>query len=141
YTLVEKHANGEYEARVVGSIVEYLFAPDDPDAVIARLADPAIRIVSLTITEGGYGIDDISGRFDPTTADVARDFERGAPPQSVFGLITAGLVRRRANGQPPFAIVSCDNLQGNGALTRRVFSEFARFLGPERGEGVEREVD
>src|SRR5713226_3695538 len=140
YTLVEKHANGEYEARVVGSIVEYLFAPDDPDAVIARLADPAIRMVSLTITEGGYSIDDSTGRFDPTTADVARDLERGAP-QSVFGLITAGLVRRRVSGQPPFAIVSCDNLQGNGESTRRVFSEFARFLDPELADWIEREVD
>jgi mannitol 2-dehydrogenase len=140
YTLVEKHANGEYEARVVGSIVEYLFAPDDPDAVITRLADPAIRMVSLTITEGGYSVDDITGRFDPTTADVARDLERGASPRSVFGLITAGLARRRAGGQPPFAIVSCDNLQGNGELTRRVFSEFARFLDPELADWIEREV-
>jgi mannitol 2-dehydrogenase len=90
--------------------------------VIARLADPTIRIVSLTITEGGYSIDDITGRFDPTTADVARDLERAAPPRSVFGLITAGLAQRRASGQPPFAVVSCDNLQGNGELTRRVFS-------------------
>jgi mannitol 2-dehydrogenase len=141
YTLVEKHANGEYEARVVGSIVEYLFAPDDPDGVIARLADPAIRMVSLTITEGGYSVDDITGRFDPTTADVARDLERGAPPRSVFGLITAGLARRRASGQPPFAIVSCDNLPGNGELSRRVFSEFARFLDPEFADWIEREVD
>ncbi len=141
YTLVEKHANGEYAARVVGSIVEYLFAPDDPDAVIARLADPAIRMVSLTITEGGYSIDDITGRFDPTTADVARDLERRAPPQSVFGLITAGLERRRVTGQAPFAIVSCDNLQGNGELTRRMFSEFAHFLNPELADWIESEVD
>ena len=141
YTLVEKHANGEYEARVVGSIVEYLFAPDGPEAVVARLADPAIRIVSLTITEGGYSTDDITGRFDPTTPDVAHDLKRGAPPRSVFRLITEGLARRRAGGQPPFTIVSCDNLQGNGELTRRVFSEFARLLDPELAEWIEREVD
>jgi mannitol 2-dehydrogenase len=126
YTLVEKHASGELEARVIGSIVEYLFVPDDPEAVIARLADPAIRIVSLTITEGGYSIDDI---------------ERGASARGVFGLITAGLARRRAGGLPPFAIVSCDNLQGNGELTRRVFSEFARLLDRELAEWIEREVD
>jgi mannitol 2-dehydrogenase len=122
YTLVEKHASGEFEARVIGSIVEYLFAPDDPEVVIARLEDPAIRIVSLTITEGGYSVD-------------------GASPSGVFGLITAGLARRRANGLPPFAIVSCDNLQENGKLTRRVFSEFARFVDPELADWIEREVD
>jgi mannitol 2-dehydrogenase len=141
YTLVEKHASGEFVARVVGSIVEYLFAPDDPEAVIARLADPAIRIVSLTITEGGYSVDDITGRFNPTTTAVARDLERGASPRGVFGLITAGLARRRASGLPPFAIVSCDNLQGNGELSRRVFSEFARLLDPEFADWIEREVD
>jgi mannitol 2-dehydrogenase len=141
YTLVEKHASGEYEARVVGSIVEYLFAPDDPEAVIARLADSAIRIVSLTITEGGYSVDDITGRFNPTSAAVARDLEPNASPRGVFGLITAGLARRRASGLPPFAIVSCDNLQGNGELTRRVFSEFARLLDPEFADWIEREVD
>jgi mannitol 2-dehydrogenase len=141
YTLVEKHANGEYEARVVGSIVEYLFAPDDPDSVIARLADPAIRMVTLTITEGGYSVDNITGRFDPTTTDIARDLEPGASPRSVFGLITAGLARRRASGQPPFAIVSCDNLPGNGELSRRVFSEFARCLEPEFADWIEHEVD
>jgi mannitol 2-dehydrogenase len=122
YTLVEKHASGEFEARVIGSIVEYLFAPDDPEVVIARLEDPAIRIVSLTITEGGYVVD-------------------GASPKGAFGLITAGLARRRAAGLPPFAIVSCDNLQGNGDLARRVFSEFARLVDPELGEWIEHDVD
>ena len=53
YTLVVKHPDGHYDARVIGSIVDYLFAADDPDAVVERMADPAIRIVSLTVTEGG----------------------------------------------------------------------------------------
>src|ERR1700761_9333119 len=63
YTLVQKHASGEYEAQVIGSIVDYLYAPEDPAAVIARLVDVETKIVSLTITEGGYAIDDVTARF------------------------------------------------------------------------------
>jgi mannitol 2-dehydrogenase len=141
YTLVQKHGNGEYEARVIGSIVEYLFAPDDPEAVIARLADPAIRIVSLTITEGGYSLDDATGEFNSDTPQVARDIKPGATPRSVFGLICAGLAHRRAQGLKPFAVMSCDNLQGNGDLARKAFTEFARIVDCELGDWVEREVD
>ena len=75
YTLVEKHADGTLDARVIGSITEYLFAPDDPEAVIEKLADPATRIVSLTVTEGGYNLDDGTGEFvedDPAVAERPR---------------------------------------------------------------------
>jgi mannitol 2-dehydrogenase len=140
YLLVQKHGSGEYEARVIGSIVDYLFAPDDPEAVIERLANPAIKIVSLTITEGGYSLDDISGEFDAGTPEVARDLEPGAVPRSVFGLVVAGLARRRARGERPFTIVSCDNLQGNGDLARKVFTAFARLLDPDLARWIELEV-
>ncbi len=140
YTLVEKHADGNYEARVVGSLVEYLYAPDDPEAVIEKLAQEAIRIVSLTITEGGYSIDDVSGEFDPETPDVAHDLEPGATPRSVFGLITEALVRRRQQDLEPFTVVSCDNLQGNGTLARRAFCSFARLRDEELGRFIEEHV-
>jgi mannitol 2-dehydrogenase len=65
YTLLLKDAEGAGEVRVMGSITEYLFAPDDPNAVIAKLTDPATRIVSLTVTEGGYGTSDSTGEFEP----------------------------------------------------------------------------
>ena len=84
--------------------------------MIERLADPATRIVSLTVTEGGYSIDDVTGEFNPQTPEVAQDLEPGAVPRTVFGLITEALARRREKGMAPFTIVSCDNLQGNGAL-------------------------
>ena len=63
---------------MVGSIVEYLFAPDDPEAVIEKMAAESTRIVSLTITEGGYNISDVTGEFDVTNPDVIRDLEPGA---------------------------------------------------------------
>jgi mannitol 2-dehydrogenase len=140
YTLVVKHADGRYDARVIGSIVDYLFAPDDPQAVIGRLADPRTEIVSLTITEGGYAIDDVTGRFDPTTPGVAEDLRPGTVPHTVFGLVTAALEQRRRERRTPFTIVSCDNLPGNGSLAREAFVSFARQKNPGLAHWMEQEV-
>jgi mannitol 2-dehydrogenase len=140
YTLVLKHSDGTYEPRIIGSIVEYLFAPDEPEAVIEKMADPAIRIVSLTVTEGGYNISDVTGEFDAANPDVVRDLEPGAVPRTTFGLITEALRRRRDRGLVPFTVMSCDNLQGNGDLARRAFTTFARLRDPDLGDWVEREV-
>jgi mannitol 2-dehydrogenase len=140
YTLVLKHSDGTYEPRIIGSIVAYLFAPDDPEAVIEKMADPAIRIVSLTVTEGGYNISDVTGEFDAANPDVVRDLAPGAVPRTTFGLVTEALRRRRDRGLVPFTVMSCDNLQGNGDLARRAFTTFARLRDPDLGDLVEREV-
>lgn len=140
YTLVVKHPDGTLEPRVIGSIVDYLFAPDDPDAVIERMAADGTRLVSLTVTEGGYNIHAVTGRFDETDPDVRKDLEPGATPRTTFGLITEALVRRRSRGLPPFAILSCDNIQGNGDVARSSFAAFANLRDPELGAWVEREV-
>jgi mannitol 2-dehydrogenase len=140
YTLVEKHSDGSYKPRVIGSIIEYLYAPDDPGAVIERLADEATRIVTLTVTEGGYGIDDTTGEFDPDTPGVMEDLEAGAVPRTVFGLITQALALRHDRGTAPFTVVSCDNLPGNGRLARTAFTAFARLRDPELAGWIEREV-
>ncbi len=140
YTLVIKHSDGTYEPRVIGSIVETLFAPADPEAVIEKMAAESTRIVSLTITEGGYNISDVTGEFDATNPDVIHDLEPDAVPRTTFGLITEALRRRRKRGLAPFTVMSCDNLQGNGYLTKRVFTAFARLRDPELGDWVEREV-
>jgi mannitol 2-dehydrogenase len=125
---------------VIGSIVEYLFAPDDPEAVIERMAAESTRIVSLTITEGGYNINDLTGEFDQANPDVLHDLQPGAVPRTTFGLITAALRRRRRHGLAPFTVMSCDNLQGNGHLTKRVFTDFARLRDTELGDWIESEV-
>ena len=98
YTLVVKHPDGTLEPRVIGSIVEYLFAPDDPEAVIEKMADEQTRIVSLTVTEGGYNFHAVTGEFDATNPDVVHDLEPGAAPRTTFGLITEALARRRERG-------------------------------------------
>jgi mannitol 2-dehydrogenase len=140
YTLVVKHPDGRFEPRVIGSIVDYLFAPDDPEAVIERLADAGTRIVSLTVTEGGYNISDVTGEFDDSNPDVRADLEPGATPRTTFGLITEALARRRGRGETPFTILSCDNVQGNGDVARRSFAAFARLRDPALGDWVDREV-
>ena len=140
YTLVVKHADGALEPRVVGSIVEYLFAPDDPEAVVEKMAAESTRIVSLTVTEGGYNIAAITGEFDATHPDVVQDLRPGAALGTSFGLVTEALVRRRERGLAPFTVVSCDNIQHNGDVARRSFAAFATLRDPELGAWVEREV-
>jgi mannitol 2-dehydrogenase len=140
YTLVVKHPDGTLEPRVIGSIVEYLFAPDDADAVIERMADPATRIVSLTVTEGGYNIHAVTGRFAQDDPGVQHDLQPGAIPQTSFGLITEALVRRRDRGVPPFAVMSCDNIQGNGDVARNSFTAFAALRDRDLGAWVSQEV-
>jgi mannitol 2-dehydrogenase len=140
YTLVLKHSDGTYEPRVIGSIVEYLYAPDDPEAVIEKMAAESTRIVSLTITEGGYNVSDITGEFDAANPALVADLAPGAVPRTAFGLITEALRRRRMRGLRPFTIMSCDNLQDNGYRSKRVFTAFARLRDPGLGDWVEREA-
>ncbi|MFC4244928.1 mannitol dehydrogenase family protein [Gryllotalpicola reticulitermitis] len=140
YTLVLKHEDGTREARTIGSIKEYLFAPDDPDRVIERMADPAVRIVSLTITEGGYNTNQVTGEFDDGNPDVVADLADGVRPRTVFGLVTEALRRRRQRGVAPFTIMSCDNIQGNGGVAARAFTRFASLRDPELGDWIERNV-
>jgi mannitol 2-dehydrogenase len=134
YTLVLKHPEGHWEPRVIGSIVEYLYAPDDPESVINKMVDPATRIVSLTVTEGGYNFHQVTGEFDAQNPAVAADLLPDAVPTTTFGLITEALVRRRDRGLPPFTIMSCDNIQGNGDVARTVFTTFATLRGQARGD-------
>jgi mannitol 2-dehydrogenase len=140
YTLVEKAPDGSWEPRIIGSIVQYLYAPDDPDAVIEKMADPSIRIVSLTITEGGYNFHPVTGKFDDTNPAVQADLAPEAVPATTFGLITEALVRRRSRAIEPFTVMSCDNIQGNGHMAQEVFTAFARLRDPELGEWVEGNV-
>jgi mannitol 2-dehydrogenase len=131
YTLVEKHSDGTWDYRVIGSILDVLFAPDDINVAIDALSDPDIKIVSLTITEGGYNFDRLTGEFMLDTPAVARDLEPDATPTTVFGLVCAALARRRAQVIEPFTVMSCDNIQHNGDVAKAMFTAFARAKDPE----------
>jgi mannitol 2-dehydrogenase len=136
YTLLVKHPDGRLEARVIGSLLEHLFAPEDPEGVVERIAHETTRILSLTLTEAGYALDDETRAFDASRPDIARDLQPGEPPLTAFGLVCEALARRRRRGLDPFAVVSCDNLIDNGEIARTAFSEFARRRDPELGDWI-----
>jgi mannitol-1-phosphate/altronate dehydrogenase len=130
YTLSLFPPKAEPQFSVVGSIVDYLFAPTDPAAVLARLSDPAIRIVSLTITEGGYNLDEATGEFLLDAPDMAYDLAHPEVPRTAFGFIVEALAHRRAAGTGPFTVLSCDNLRHNGAVARKGVLAFAGARDP-----------
>ena len=136
YTLVEKDPGGGWTPRVIGSITDYRYAPDDPEAVIEMMADPAVRIVSLTVTEGGYNVHPVTGEFDAGNPAVQADLAGDAPPATAFGLIVEALVRRRERGVEPFTVMSCDNIQGNGHVAAKMFTAYARLRDPGLGDWV-----
>jgi mannitol 2-dehydrogenase len=134
YTLMTIAPDGSDDAEVVAAITEYLFAPDDPAAVLAKMAEPNVRIVSLTITEGGYSVDDTTGEFAPQDADTLADLDDASwrtAPRSALGFLVAALAERRASGATPFAVMSCDNIQGNGHVARVAVLGFAERKDPE----------
>lgn len=140
YTLVVKHPDGRYEPRVIGSTVGYLFAPEATEAVIEQMADSQIRIVSLTVTEGGYNFHPVSGEFDLDNTQIHDDLANPTKPSSSFGLVVEALVRRRERGISPFTVMSCDNIQGNGDVAKRMFISYARARDGELGEWVATQV-
>jgi mannitol 2-dehydrogenase len=140
YTLVERAPDGGVHGRVIGSIIDYLFAPDSPEAVLALLTDPRIRIVSLTITEGGYHVNQATGGFDASDPAIQADLEPGAVPSTAFGYVVEALARRRAAGVAPFTVMSCDNIAGNGEVARKMLSAFASLRDPALGSWIATEV-
>lgn len=139
YSLVEKHSDGRWDYRVIGSIIDVIFAPDDYNAAVEAMVDPRIRIVSLTITEGGYNFDRLTGEFMLDTPAVAADLT-ASTPSTVFGIVCEALARRRAKGIAPFAVMSCDNIQHNGAVAKAMFTAFARAKDSELADWMEARV-
>jgi len=124
-TTVVEQDNNKTAARVTAPMIDVI-APDEKAALVEKLADPAIRIVSMTITEGGYFID-ASGQFNPAHPAIAEDGRNPQSPKTVFGLILAGLRLRKERGIPPFTIMSCDNIPGNGEVTENAVVGLARL--------------
>ena len=128
YSLTEVTADGTRTVSVIGALREYLLAPADPEAVLRRLAEPETRIVSMTITEGGYHIDEETGLFRLDAPAVRADLDNPRRPTTVFGYVVEGLRRRREAGTAPFTVLSCDNLRSNGHIAHTAFVSYARAL-------------
>ena len=140
YSLTISPPKGKPDVRVIGAQLDYLLAADQPDEVLALLANPDLRIVTLTITEGGYHVDPDTGTFVTDDPDVARDLAGDGAPGTVFGIVTEALSRRRATGVKPFTVVSCDNLRHNGEVARTAFVGFANARDPELGAWIDTNV-
>ena len=126
-TTVVEQDTGHMEARVTGAMIDFI-APGDTVRILAALADPAIRIVSLTITEGGYFIDASTGKFNPKHPAILADAASPDAPKTVFGLILAGLKQCRDAGTVPFTVMSCDNIPHNGHVTRDAVAGLAELF-------------
>jgi mannitol 2-dehydrogenase len=127
------------QVEVTGPMVGFVPVEPDNAALVAAMSDPRIRIVSLTVTEGGY-YRDAAGAFDPAHPDICHDMAAPRAPRTVFGAMVAALAARRAAGAPAFTGLSCDNLQGNGAALRAAVPGIARARGGDLADWVAAEA-
>jgi mannitol 2-dehydrogenase len=137
-TVVEQEADAA-TAHVTGAMIDFV-KPFDVAATLDLLSRPAIRIVSLTVTEGGYYISPATQRFDPTHPDIVEDARQPASPTTAFGLIVAGLARRRRASVAPYTVMSCDNIPGNGHVTRNAVAGLAELADPELARWIRAHV-
>ncbi len=143
YTLLVKDGSGHLDARVIGSIVDYVYAPEDPQRVLEVMTAPTTRIVSLTVTEGGYNIDNTTGAFDVDNPVIRAEVEghgRGEPPVTMYGYVAEALRLRQERGIPPFTVMSCDNIQSNGDVARSSIASFAGLIDAELAQHIRTEV-
>jgi len=140
YTLVTQHPDGKVDSEVIGSIKEYLLAVDTPQSVIDKMADPDTKIVSLTITEGGYNFNPTTGDFNFENPDIQHDLTHSKEPKTVYGYLTAALRKRHADGNKAFTILSCDNIQHNGDMARKMVLAFAKKQDATLADWIEKEV-
>jgi mannitol 2-dehydrogenase len=140
YTLMIKEPDGTLTPRIIGSVTEYIFAPDDPDAVLEKIADPDIKIITLTITEGGYNFSEATGDFLIDEPIIQRDLKNPENPKTVFGYLTQALKLRRDRGTTGLTIQSCDNIQKNGNILKRMLLAYVREAEPGLTDWIEKQV-
>jgi mannitol 2-dehydrogenase len=134
-TLIELDPSGKL-VEIVGSMIGFAKVESSNSALIQQMADPQIRIVSLTVTEGGYFLNPSTGKFNPNSPDVQYDVTHPNEPKTAFGSIIAALKIRRDQGIAPFTCMSCDNLQGNGDIFKQTISELAALIDPELSQWI-----
>jgi len=136
-TLIELDPDGGQATEIIGPMLDYLPVEADNAALIRTMSDPQIRIVSMTITEGGYFIDPETGGLDTTHPDIRHDAENPATPRTAFGAMVAALRLRRDSGTGPFTGLCCDNLQSNGAILRQTVVGLARLSDPDLADWID----
>ncbi len=137
-TLIELDPSG-ISAEVIAPMIDYVPIEEGNSALIRRMSDPAIRIVSLTVTEGGYYQDPNTGDFDTIHDDIQHDAQNPNQPRTVFGALVAALKHRRDAGTRPFTALSCDNLKGNGAILRSCVIGLAQLSDPDLADWIDQQ--
>jgi len=140
YTLMISRSDGTRSARVIGSIIEYIFAPGNPEFAIEKLTSPDIRIISLTITEGGYNFSATTGEFQMKEPLIQWDLNNPDNPKTVFGYITQALKRRKETGRAGVTIQSCDNIQKNGDMLKKMLLTYVKEAEPGLTEWINEKV-
>jgi mannitol 2-dehydrogenase len=140
YTLIVKELDGALTKRVIGSIVEVLFAPKNPLAVIEKMAHPDVKIITLTITEGGYNFNESTGEFNFENPMIIHDVANPSFPKSIFGYLTQALKQRKEKGLKGVSIQSCDNIQGNGHIAKKMITSYVKVAEPNLLSWVEENV-
>ncbi len=140
YTLIIKELDGTLTKRVIGAIVEYLFAPENPSKVIEKMASADVKIITLTITEGGYNYNEATKAFDFNNPLIQHDLENAQAPKTIFGYLTQALKLRKENGLQGVTIQSCDNIQGNGHMAKKMLLSYVEKAAPELVAWIEKNV-
>lgn len=140
YTLLVKHPDGTIEPQIIGAIVDFELGVDDPLAVIQRLAHHDTKIVSLTITEGGYNFNPSTGEFDFDNPEIQHELDNPDNPKTVYGFLTASLKKRRDAGLSAFTVMSCDNIEHNGDVAQKMLLSFAKRQDEALAEWIEEKV-
>lgn len=140
YTLITQYPNGKVEREVIGAIKEYMLAIEMPQQVIEKMAHSDTKIVSLTITEGGYNFNPVTGAFNFENPAIQHELKHPDEPKTVYGYLTAALRRRRDKGIRPFTVMSCDNIQHNGDVARKMLLTFAKKQDAELASWIAEEV-
>jgi mannitol 2-dehydrogenase len=131
YTLTVCGRDGKDEVYEIGSLIELLWAPESPETVLNKIADKDIKIVTLTITEGGYNIEKATGSFILDNPVISKEITNpGTELHTIFGYVAEGLRKRKASGAGAITILSCDNLQHNGDTARKAFMTFIEAQDP-----------
>jgi len=136
YTLMVTETNGSLTARVIGSLTEILFAPGNTEEVLEKMADPATRIITLTITEGGYNFNSSTGEFQINDPSIQSDLSNRDNPRTVFGYLAQAMKRRRDRGIAGLTLQSCDNVQHNGDILKRMLLSYVKAAEPELEEWI-----
>lgn len=140
YSLTICGRDGKDQCMHIDSLVQLLWGPEQSAEILDKIADPDTRIISMTITEGGYNIDRTTGQFDLDNEAIRADIAKPYAPVTIFGYLAEGLRRRRDNNAGPVTILTCDNLQHNGDTARKAFMSFFRAQDSALADWVSKNV-